>query len=53
MKKLLTIMLGLSIALGSVALAQDTGKTEQTSKKKNKKSKKSKKEETTKSGGSL
>ena len=50
MKKLMALMLGLSFALGTVALAQDTGKTETTAKKKNKK--KSKKSETTKSGGS-
>ena len=39
MKKLMTLMLGLSLALGSVAVtfAQDTPKKEDTSKKKSKK----------------
>ena len=45
MKKLMTLMLGLSLALGSVAVvfAQDAPKKEDTTKKKAKKSKKSKK----------
>ncbi|HXS98716.1 MAG TPA: hypothetical protein VN736_29170 [Candidatus Limnocylindrales bacterium] len=55
MKKLTTLMLGMSLALGTVALAQDTMKKDtDTTTKKTKKSKKSKKEETTeKKGGSL
>jgi hypothetical protein len=50
MKKLMTLMLGLSIALGSVAVvfAQDTVKKEDTSKKKVKKAKKAPKKDTTK-----
>jgi hypothetical protein len=51
MKKLITLMIGLTIALGGVAIArQDTTKTDTTAKKKTKKTKK--KAETTKSGGS-
>ena len=52
MKKLMTLMLGLSIALGSVAVvfAQDTTKKEDTAKKKSKK-KAPKKEETPKKEG--
>jgi hypothetical protein len=50
MKKLMTLMLGLSIALGSVAVvfAQDTVKKEDTSKKKVKKAKKAPAKDTTK-----
>ena len=42
MKKLMTLMLGLSLALGSVAVAfgQDQPKDEKTTKKKSKKKKK-------------
>jgi hypothetical protein len=52
MKKLMTLMLGLSIALGSVAVvfAQDTAKKEDTAKK-TKKKKAPKKEETPKKDG--
>ena len=50
MKQLMTLMLGLSIALGSVAVvfAQDTVKKEDTAKKSPKKKKAPKKEETPK-----
>lgn len=50
MKKLMTLMLGLSIALGSVAVvfAQDTAKKEDTAKKKVVKKKKADKTDTTK-----
>ena len=54
MKKLMTLMLGLSIALGSVSvvLAQDTAKKEEPAKKTTKKTKKApKKEETPKKEG--
>ena len=52
MKKLMTLMLGLSIALGSVAVvfAQDTVKKEDTAKKKTTKKKKAEKTDTTKTG---
>jgi hypothetical protein len=52
MKKLMTLMLGLSFLTATVAVgfAQDTAKTEKTTKKKTHKGKKTKKtEETTKS----
>jgi len=51
MKKLMTLMLGLSLALGTVAVsfAQDAPKTEKKSKKK---SSKKKEGETEKKGGS-
>ena len=50
MKKLMTLMLGLSIALGSVAVvfAQDTAKKEDTAKKKVAKKKKADKTDTSK-----
>jgi hypothetical protein len=54
MKKLMTLMLGLSLALGSVAVtfAQDTPKKDDTTTKKSKKKGSKKKEgETDKKGG--
>ena len=53
MKKLMTLMLGLSIALGSVAVvfAQDTAKKEDTAKKKTTKKKATKKKDTSKKEG--
>lgn len=57
MKKLTTLMLGMSLALGTVALAQETMKKDSTdtTTKKTKKTKKKKSDtsETTKKGGSL
>ena len=52
MKKLMTLMLGLSLAIGSVAVvfAQDTAKKEDTTKKKAKKAKKAPPKDTTKTG---
>jgi hypothetical protein len=52
MKKLMTLMLGLSLAIGSVAVvfAQDTMKKEDTTKKKAKKAKKAPPKDTTKTG---
>lgn len=49
MKKFASMMLGLSLLLGSAAVtfAQDSSKTDTTSTKKTKKSKKSKKTDTT------
>lgn len=48
MKKLMSLMLGLSIALGSFAVfAQDTTTTEKKTEKIKKKAKKTKKKETT------
>ena len=54
MKKLMTLMLGLSLAFTTVAVtfAQDTPKKEETTKKTSKKGGKKKKEETPKKEGS-
>ena len=51
MKKLMTLMLGLTLVFGSAAFAQDKDqtKTDSTEKKAKKKSKKDKKEQTPKS----
>ena len=53
MKKLMTLMLGLSLAFTTVAVtfAQDTPKKEETTKKTSKKGGKKKKEETPKKEG--
>lgn len=49
MKKMMTLLLGMSIALGAVAFAQNTDTTKTTAKKSAKKStKKSSKKDTTK-----
>jgi hypothetical protein len=51
MKKLMTLMIGLSLALGSVAMfAQDAPKSDTKTEKKKKSSKKTKKDETKKEG---
>ena len=46
MKKLMTLLVGLTLALGTVALAQDTMKKDDTTAKKGKKGKSGKKDTT-------